>query len=491
MTFRTLLAALVVAALPALGPAQTAGGAMTPDQLRRHIEILASDAYEGRKPATEGEFKTIHYIAGELQRLGFEPAAGAGWFQPVGLVELRPVRHRAVWSARGRSVQIRPQDLILVGRERSSSLRDRPVVFAGHGGRAAQSGGAPLAGTIVLMLPSAPKGFPDLADRIRDAVAAGAGAVILVQSEDMPWRSVEAGYANPRPRLQIHPAAEVQGMIRAAAADRLLADAGHSLAGLARAASEPGFRPVALGARASLDVTTDVHSFTSSNVIGRLPGSGKTGESVLLLGHWDHLGICAPPGAADRICNGAVDNASGIAVLLEVAARLSGGKRPERDILVMATTAEEMGLLGAHYFAERPTVPLRSIVAALNVDTVAIHGAGEPVAVIGRGVAPLDRAIAETAAELGRRIDEDGEADAFVTRQDGYALAKWGVPAVMVGGSFSDMRPLTAFLEGPYHKPGDDLRRPLILDGAAEDGELLVALGRRLADPRRYQPPRR
>ncbi len=280
-------------------------------------------------------------------------------------------------------------------------------------------------------------------------------------------------------------------MIRGAAADALLRDSGHDLNQLVHAATQPGFRPVPLAARATLEATTEVRPFTTNNVVGRLPGTGRTGESLLLLGHWDHIGICRPPGATDRICNGAVDNASGIAVLLEVAGRLAKGKRPERDILILATTAEESGLLGAHYFAERPTVPLRSIVAALNVDTVAIHRAGEPVAVIGRGVAPLDRAIAETAAGLGRRVDDDKEADAFVTRQDGWALARAGVPAVMVGGSFSNMAPLSAFLEGPYHKPEDDLGRPLILEGAAEDAGFLVPLGQRLADPRRYQPPRR
>jgi Zn-dependent M28 family amino/carboxypeptidase len=489
MAFRMLLAALFVAAIPTFASAQ--GDAITPDQLRRHIEVLASDAYEGRKPGTEGEIKTVHYIAGELQRMGFEPAAGAGWFQPVGLVERRPVRQQASWSTGRGRIDIPREDLILVGREPAAALRDRPVVFAGHGGRPAQFAPAQHRGAVVLMLQDAPKGYPDLADRTRQLVAAGTGAVILIGSDDTPWRAVEAAYANSRPRLQIHQVADVQGTIRPAAADRLIADSGHSMHDLVQAAAEPGFRPVTLNARVSLAVTSEVRSYVTNNVVGRLRGSGRTGESVLFLGHWDHLGICRPASAPDRICNGAVDNASGIAVLLEAAGRLARGRRPERDILVMATTAEEMGLLGAHYFAERPTVPLRSIVAALNVDTVAIHRAGEPVAVIGRGVAPLDRAISETAAELGRHVDGDKEADAFVTRQDGWALARVGVPAVMVGGSFSNMAPLSAFLEGPYHKPEDDLGRPLILDGAAEDANFLVALGRRLADPRLYQPPRR
>jgi Zn-dependent M28 family amino/carboxypeptidase len=157
----------------------------------------------------------------------------------------------------------------------------------------------------------------------------------------------------------------------------------------------------------------------------------------------------------------------------------------------MATTAEEMALLGAEYFGANPTVPLNSIVAAMNIDTVAIHRAGEPVAIIGKGTEPLDRLINQTARELGRKMDTDAEADDFVRRQDGWVLTRAGVPTVMVGGSFSNMQQLGAFLSGPYHKHDDDLARELILDGAAEDADLLIALGRKLADPRIYQRPAR
>jgi Zn-dependent M28 family amino/carboxypeptidase len=276
-----------------------------------------------------------------------------------------------------------------------------------------------------------------------------------------------------------------------AAASSLLSEGGVDLPDLAAAAAAPSFRPMPLELRASLAVSTQVRKYVSHNVIGRLRGTGNTRESVLYLGHWDHLGICRPEASDDKICNGAVDNASGIAMLIEIAANIARGKRPERDLLFMGTTAEEMGLLGAEYFGANPTVPLNSLVAAINIDTVAIHRKGEPVAVIGRGTAPLDALIAETAQQLGRKIDEDKEADDFVSRQDGWVLTRAGVPTVMVGGSFANMKQLGAFLSGPYHKHNDDLGRELILDGAAEDTDLLIALGRKLADPKRYQPPRR
>jgi Zn-dependent M28 family amino/carboxypeptidase len=177
--------------------------------------------------------------------------------------------------------------------------------------------------------------------------------------------------------------------------------------------------------------------------------------------------------------------------MIEAARHLARAPRPERDMLFLATTAEEMGLLGAEYFGANPVVPLKSIVAAVNMDTVAITPKDEPVATIGRGTTPMDPLIEATARELGRRVDTDTEANVMIQRQDGWALARAGVPTVMVGGGFSDMKKLQAYLAGPYHKPEDDLDTPIDLSGAVEDTNLLIALGRKLADPKQYRPPAR
>jgi Zn-dependent M28 family amino/carboxypeptidase len=431
-------------------------------------------------------------LPSKLQRLGFEPAAGNGsWYQPVRLVGRRRFGHRAAWSFEGKPLELGEDNLLLTGGKPMEQVRDAPVMFVGHGAPG-QIRGARLDGAVALMLVSGPEGaaLPELSERVKSLTAAGAAAVIAIFNDDVPWSSVQGAYAQGTEGRQSDAVGKVQGAMPYAAAARLVDQSGASLDELANAAGQQGFQATPLKLRASLDVSTAVNSYTSHNVIGRLRGSGKSGESVLYLGHWDHLGICRREGARDRICNGAVDNASGIAMLLEIAAHLARGKRPERDILFMATTAEEMGLLGARHFAANSTVPLKSIVAAINVDTVAIHHKGEPVAVIGRGNAALDALIAQTAAELGRTVDNDKEADAFVKRQDGWALTRAGVPAVMVGGSFANMKQLGAFLSGPYHKPEDDLKREIILDGAAEDAELLIALGRKLADPRTYRPAR-
>jgi Zn-dependent M28 family amino/carboxypeptidase len=453
------------------------------ETLRRHVEVLASDAFEGRKPGTPGEAKTIQYIASQFAAVGLEPAAGnRSWYQPVRLMVRRAVSTRASFTVGRRPVDLGPSDLILVSNQSTARVADAPLWFVGRGG-ADQLAGADLRGAVVLMLfdPAA----TDLQTRLDALRAAGAAAIIQVLGHDIPWATVSGGFRQGRVELQRGDGSDLQGAMPRAAAARLVN------AEQLTAADGAGFRAVRLPARATLDVTSQVNAYTSYNVIGRLRGSGNSGESVLYLGHWDHLGICRPEGATDRICNGAVDNASGIATMIEVARGLARGKRPARDILFMATTSEEVGLLGAEHFAASPPVPLRSIVAAINIDTIAIAPRGEPVAIVGRGTTALDPLVDQTARELGRKVDPDIEGNGFIQRQDGWALTRAGVPAIMVGGSFSSLAKLGTFLSGPYHKPDDDLKRPIELGGAAEDADLMIALGRKLADPKLYRPSAR
>ncbi|WP_158274701.1 M28 family peptidase [Sphingosinicella humi] len=485
MVSRVLLrAAPLLGLIPAILHAETPTVGV--EQMRRHIEVLASDAYEGRKPGTEGENKTLLYIAEQFQQVGLEPGAGDhGWYQPVPLTERRPHGHRTLWTAGGTPIAFNTKDVILLGASPKEVLRDAPVWFVGYG-LPEQIAGADLKGAVALLLYETPKGGPDYGERAKALAKAGAAAVIGIMDDEIPWSAVTGAYAHGQTRLDTDPRALIGGVMLLGAGERLVEVGGGNVAG----AADPAFKPLALDLIASFDVSTEVRSYKSHNVIGRLRGSGDTGESVLYLGHWDHLGICRPESAKDRICNGAVDNASGIAMLIEIARAIAEGARPARDILFMGTTAEEMGLLGAEYFAQNPTVSLDSLVAAINIDTVAIAGLGEPVAIVGRGMTPLDPLVDSSARELGREVDTDDEANALVQRQDGWVLTRAGVPTVMVGGSFSDMKVLGDFLGGPYHQPEDDLKRPLVLEGAAEDTELLIALGRKMADPEQYRPGR-
>ena len=479
--FLLLAAAPLLAALPLEIHAAAKAPVVTPEAMMRHIQVLASDDFEGRKPGTAGEPKTLHYIASQLAALGLVGAAGnGGWYQPVPLVERRPFAHRALWSVDGTPADLFEDSLILIGKDPVEAVADAPVWFVGHG-TSAELQGAGLSGAIALMRYDAPRGSPGAEERAAAVRQAGAAAVIIVYPEEVPWSAVTGFLGQGSTSLQSKAVAELQGAMPHAAAARLIGQ------DLLRRAGSAGFRATPTQARGTLDVSTIVRAYNSHNVIGRLPGKGKRGESVLYLAHWDHLGICRGEDAEDRICNGAVDNASGLAMMIEIARHMARGERPSRDILFMGTTAEEMGLLGAEYFGAHPTVPLKSIVAAINIDTVAVADAGEPVAIVGRGTTPLDPIVDATARQLGRAVDSDAEANAFIQRQDGWELTKAGIPTVMVGGSFANMATLQAFLGGPYHKPDDDLDRPIELDGAAEDTELMIALGRKLADPKQYK----
>lgn len=497
--FESLLRAAAPLLLLSAAPlaAQQSAAPIAPADLMRHIQVLASDEYQGRAPGTEGERLTINYIAGQLRERGLEPAGeGGGWFQPVRLVERTPGTSQVRWTVNGNDIPFEAGEILLTGKDASETIADAPVIFAGHGVRMPDRGvdqlaGGDFRGAVALILAQGPQvaGFPSVGERVRMVADAGAAAILVIVGDDVPWQLVVRGFQRPNTGLQSEWAPEIGGLIRAAAVQRLIAAAGGDFARMLNEQPGPTFRSVTLPLRASIEAATGVQAYTSNNVVGRLRGRGGTGENLLLLAHWDHFGICRPEGAPDRICNGAVDNASGVATMIEAAGRLAAQPRPERDILFLATTSEEVGLLGAEYFAAHPVVPLASIQVAINMDTVALHPAGEPVAVMGRGIPALDAAIDATVAAMGRRLDPDNEAAEFVQRQDGWKLTQAGVPAIMVGGSFSNMAPLNAFISGRYHGPDDEADAQLVLDGAAEDANLIVALARRLADPAVYRRP--
>ena len=221
-------------------------------------------------------------------------------------------------------------------------------------------------------------------------------------------------------------------------------------------------------------------SFTTDNVVGKVPGHDPDGRAVVVMAHYDHLGICAPESAPDRICNGAVDNASGTAALIAVAERVAR-MGLDRDVWFVATSGEEWGLLGAKAFADDPPLPLAAIVAGFNLDTIAIAGQGAPVAMVAAKDSGLESLVRDAATAMGRSWDGDGEAQSFLQRQDGWALAQRGVPMIMAGGSFSDFKPLQAFLDTTYHDPEDELRPDTQLAGAVDDANLHVELVRRAA----------
>ncbi|NIJ39210.1 hypothetical protein FHR22_003957 [Sphingopyxis panaciterrae] len=492
MTLRAGLAAIALAAFVAPVSVLAADAPVTEAELAGHIETLASDAFEGRAPGTAGEDRTIAYIVGEWAKAGLEavPDSVTPWLQPVPLVEVQPVSGTAKFKAGGRDIALGDGGVILTGRDTSVSLADVPAIFVGYGVDGAGKVNADVKGKLAIMLfDNAPFGdkLPRYRERRQMLADAGAAAVLVIATDAVPWAQLREALGDKATRLADAKAGpQISGFLSAEAADALLAKAGQSAAAAREAAKSKDYRGAVLPVTADFAATSIIRAYDSHNVIAKLPGAKPDGKAVLFLGHWDHLGICRPDDAADRICNGAVDNASGIAVLIAAAKRLAAGTRPDRDIYFMATTAEEKGLLGAHYFADHPVVPLGDITVALNIDTIAISPRGTPVATIGRGQPTYDAVVRDVATKLGRKLDEDGEADAFIQRQDGWALGAKGVTSLMVGGSFSDMPLLEAFLGSDYHTANDNFSDKIPLGGAAEDADLHVALGRAFADTQRW-----
>jgi Zn-dependent M28 family amino/carboxypeptidase len=244
-----------------------------------------------------------------------------------------------------------------------------------------------------------------------------------------------------------------------------------------------------LDLNASLEATSTETTIRTHNLIGKLPGKRPEAGAVLLLAHWDHFGICAEAPAEDLICNGAIDNASGVASITEIARRLAKGPQMDRDVYFLATTAEELGLLGAHAFAENPPLPIERIVAAFNLDSNAIAPAGSALTIVGKGMTALDPQIAAVAKKERRKLLPGDEPNAYVRRQDGWALLQHDIPAVMVTSAYADIKRMEAFFEGDYHRPSDDLERTIELGGTAEDVAFHVALVRWFADPRKVPSP--
>ncbi len=476
------LAALLCSAATAMARPDKAFEALKVD-LRGHIAELASDAYDGREPGTDGEAKTLRYLGKQWFDIGLESGTndpGHDWFAPVTLIGREPDRSTTAFFRKGRRVYVLPGSTLVFTSGKRSLVEEAPLLFVGK----AQSmpARADLAGRIALLL----DGGQDSAIRQNALLQAGASAVVTVLDGERTLDNIAArrrrlGYALAGEDL----GGDIEAFITPEGLDRALAGTGQSLAALQQAANAPGFvaRPVDLSA--TLEATTRETRIHTHNLIGKLTGKHPDTGAVLLLAHWDHFGRCVSPPAEHLICNGAIDNASGLAVLTEVARRLSRGQQLDRDVYFLATTGEELGLLGAHAFAENPPLPLKRIVAAFNIDSVALAPAGQPFAIVGKGLTRLDPQIAAVAKQQKRKLAEGDPGSPYARRQDGWALIEHDVPAVMVSSSWSDPARVERFMDTDYHRPTDTVKQSIELGGAADDVNFLVALARWFSDPKR------
>lgn len=491
------------------------------ERLNEYTRVLASDAFEGRGVATAGEQKTIDYLVERFQALGLQPGGPDGqWVQTAQLSRTQQ-QGPATIMARTPQGEMRlergPEVLVASDRPvERITVTDAPVVFAGYGVDAPERNwndfkGQDLSGKLLLVIVNdpdfnAPEGHP-VADRFdgramtfygrwtykfQEAARQGAAGVLVIHDDEgagYGWSVLEG--SSTAPDFDIVRAdweaerVPAQGWIQSPVAERLLAAAGLDLAELRVKARSSDFQPVELpGVTLSIDFGQTHANIESRNVLARVEGGERPDETVLYGAHWDAYGR-ATPVEGDDIYNGAVDNATGVAALLELARLFKAGPAPERSVVFAAWTAEEAGLLGAEYYAANPVWPLETTVANINIDSLLPGSEISPeIVVIGAGKSETDQWLERRAVAVGRRLipDPAPHAGAFY-RSDHFPLARAGVPALFGIAGFTGHNAASAdYVAHRYHKPSDEWTPDWSMAAAAADVDLLYAVGRDMAD---------
>jgi Zn-dependent M28 family amino/carboxypeptidase len=520
-----LAAGLVVAAAAAIA-AEPKAPVFDAASLRAHIERLASDEFEGRRPATAGEEKTVAYLEAAYKAAGLVPFDGKGYRQAVPFIELATQPAATIEISGGREpLALRYGEEAVYWTTRpvtDQALADSELVFVGYGIVEPQMGWNDYAGidmrgkTAVVLVndPGFATGDPALFKgramtyhgrwtyKFEEASRQGAAAVLIVHEDApaaYPWAVVRNGAAKPqliidRPEDTSYRIG-IEGWVTHPSAQRLFAAAGHDYEALKAQAAQRGFKPVPLGLRASTTVRNLKRSAVSSNVIGVLPGSKRPDEYVLYTAHWDHLGK-ALAFAGDAVFNGAVDNATGTAVLLELASAFGAlQERPERSVAFVAFTGEEFGLLGSEYFAAHSPFPLHRIAGGINIDAPSPKGPTRDVSVTGYGASELEDYL-RTAADAQQRVlvGESMPEHGYYYRSDHFNLAKRGVPMLYFeggvdlreGGKAAGEAWDRDYLVNRYHKPTDEYDASWDVSGLLEELQLYYTVGRRLANDTRF-----
>ncbi len=499
---------------------RSALSSVTSGNLLDHIEVLASDEYEGRGPGGQGEQLTVEYLTGQFMRFGLEPGNPNGTYvQNVPMVGIQ-TQSEASLNLNGKIEKMTyPQDYVAWTAHPKSevTVEDSTLVFVGYGVEAPEYRwddfkGANLKGRTLVMLVNDPQvphpGDPSRLDpryfkakemtyygrwtyKLEVAAQTGAAAVILVHETGpagYPYFVVVNSWGRENFTLagngETKTDVPVASWISFNRAQSLFSELGYDFAELKQRALSRDFAPIPLRAKASFKLRNQVREITSQNVIARIEGSAsyRRDEHILLTAHWDHIGI-NPKLEGDQIFNGAHDNASGVAGLLELAEAFAGLNRPlKRSLLFVATTGEEQGLLGAKYYAENPFVPMNKTIANINLDGLNPWGPTRDLVLIGYGTSSLDDMVDQAAKIQRRTVKGDPEPEkGYFYRSDHFQFAKKGVPAIFLNSGIEYLgrassygpRKRKEYRENDYHKVSDEIKPGWNLAGAVEDLRLL------------------
>jgi Zn-dependent M28 family amino/carboxypeptidase len=509
-------------------PPKAALDVITPDNLLRHVKKLSSDEFEGRAPGTKGEQLSVDYISKQFQALGLKPGNPNGTYtQEVPLAGIKSEPH-LTFKIGDKTTDLKfPDDFV------ASSARLQPeikidnsdIVFVGYGIVAPEYGwddykDVDVRGKTILMLINDPP-IPDPNDpskldekmfkgkamtyygrwtyKYEIAAQKGAAAAIIIHETvpaAYPYTVVKTSWSKENYELDAadknKDAVGARSWITLDVAKKLLADCGQDFDALKKAAITKEFRPVALNARANIDIKQTLRSFKSRNVIGKIEGSDPKlkDEFLIFTAHWDHLGRHMEL-QGDQIFNGAVDNASGDAAVLELAHAFSKLKpAAKRTALFMCTTAEEAGLLGAKFYAEHPLYPLAKTLADINIDSMNVWGKARDIADTSFGFSTLDDMLADAATRQGRvAIPNPRPEKGSIYRADNFEFSKVGLPSLYIGNgehllSRAPDAPLRSdeFDLHDYHQVTDEIKADWDLSGAAQDVQLLFEVGYEVAN---------
>lgn len=496
--------------------------AISVETLKTVTQVLSSDEYEGRAPTTPAEDKTVAYIIDRFQKAGLKPGNKGHWTQDVPMVEItaNDVQPFTV-SGKGPPISLAYRTDMVVGTYRVTpriDVKNSELVFVGYGITAPEKGWDDYAGvdvrgkTVVILINDADwqtmgregpfegramTWYGRWPYKFENAAKHGAAAALIIHQTEpaaYPWAVVQSSWTGPQ--LELDEAGDHQdqsqviGWLQQPIAERILKAAGRDLAALTRAAQRKGFKAVPLGLTLSGGFTNTIRRQASKNVIGVLPGTTEPGDYVLYSAHWDHLGRCDAVDG-DDICNGALDNASGVAGLVALAEAQAKAGPAKRSIAFLAVTAEESGLLGSSYYAQHPVFPLARTVGGVNMDGLNVTGRARDFVLVGQGKSEIEDLAKQIVAAQGRTISAEPNPErGSYYRSDHFSFAKLGVPMLdggsgqdkVVGGTAAGKAAAEDYVAHRYHKPADQYDPNWDWSGAVEDLTVYYQLGRTLAD---------
>src|SRR6266550_4336344 len=507
---------------PALEP-------ITPDGLLAHIKVLASDEFEGRSPGTKGEELSVKYITDQFKQIGLKPGNPDGTYtQQVPLAGIKS-EPRMSFVVGDKTMDLKYSDDFVASSARLQpeiKIEKSDVVFVGYGVVAPEYGwddykNVDVRGKTLLMLIGDPP-VPDPKDpsklddrtfkgkamtyygrwtyKYEIAAQKGAAAAIIIHETEpaaYPWQVVKSSWSKENFELdnanKNMDAVSARSWITLDVAKKLLGDSGQDFGALKKSAITKDFRPVVLNAKANIAIKQQIRSIKSHNVIGKLEGSDPklNGEYVIYTAHWDHLGR-HPELQGDQIFNGAIDNASGVASVIELASAFAKvNPPPKRSVLFMATTAEEAGLLGAKFYAEHPLYPLEKTLADINLDSMNVWGKARDIEDLSDNNSTLDDLLAAAAKRNGRVMKPNSQPEkSSFYRADHFEFSKRGVPSLYTGGGKDFIgKPANFGKEKKddytahhYHQVSDEVDPNWDLSGAVQDVDLLFEVGYQVAN---------